>query len=130
MNARDTNGQTPLHLVTLRGHLKAVQALLEHRAGVNTVDNNGKTPLALLDKDLKMVRSRRGLLNQIDYQAVEALLLQYGATGPVLTPKTGFRTGVLSQDSEIGEDARPGRRWPRPRGQQFGRTDMYQWKTI
>jgi hypothetical protein len=89
VNARDTNGQTPLHLVTLRGNLKAIQALLEHRAGVNAVDNSGKTPLALLE-DLKMARSRRGMLNQIDYQAVEAVLLQHGATGPVLTPKPDF----------------------------------------
>jgi cytohesin len=86
VNAKEKNGQTPLHLVVTRGNIKAIQCLLDYKADVNATDTNGKTPLALLE-DLKMREERNPHGMRIDFKAVENLLLEHGAKGPVLSPK-------------------------------------------
>ena len=48
LNARDTDGSTPLHCATWKGHQNVVAALLEAGADVNGVNTNehwGTTPL-------------------------------------------------------------------------------------
>jgi cytohesin len=86
LNAKDKNGQTPLHLVVTRGNIKAIQCLLDYKADVNATDINGKTPLALLE-DLKIREERNPHGMTVDFKAVENLLLEHGAKGPVLSPK-------------------------------------------
>jgi ankyrin repeat protein len=86
VNAKDKNAQTPLHLVVIRGNIKAVQCLLDYKADVNASDNNGKTPLARLE-DLKMQEGRNPHGMRIDFKAVENLLVEHGAKGPVVSPK-------------------------------------------
>ncbi len=86
VNAKDKNGQTPLHLVVTRGNIRAIQCLLDYKADVNATDNNGKTPLALLE-DLKIKEYQWPHGMMIDFKAVENLLLEHGAKGPVLSPK-------------------------------------------
>ena len=97
INTRDENGQTPLHEVVTSGNTNVIELLLDYKADVNLSDKNGKTPLALLE-DFKINlyesysgRSRR----QIDFKAVENLLLEHGAKGPVLTPKPSQMPTVI-----------------------------------
>jgi ankyrin repeat protein len=48
IGARDTDGSTPLHCATWKGHERLVQVLLQHGADVNASNNNdhwGTTPL-------------------------------------------------------------------------------------
>ncbi|MEI6194203.1 MAG: ankyrin repeat domain-containing protein [Verrucomicrobiota bacterium] len=83
VNARDDNGQTPLHLVMTHGNTNAIQCLLDYKADVNAKDNNGKTPLALFE-DFKIQRRHTPM---VDFKAAESLLLEHGAKKPVLSPK-------------------------------------------
>jgi hypothetical protein len=87
-NAKDANGQTPLHIAVAHGNLNAIQALLDHKTDVNATDNKSKTPLALFE-DLKMQEyySGHGRLMRVDVKAVEKLLIKHGATGRLLSPK-------------------------------------------
>lgn len=48
VSARDTDGSTPLHCATWKGHERLVEVLLKHGADVNARNNNdhwGTTPL-------------------------------------------------------------------------------------
>lgn len=48
ISARDTDGSTPLHCATWKGHEGLVEVLLKHGADVNATNNNdhwGTTPL-------------------------------------------------------------------------------------
>ncbi|XP_073012308.1 acyl-CoA-binding domain-containing protein 1-like [Typha latifolia] len=45
VNLRDSEGRTPLHWAVDRGHLNAVEILLNEYADVNAKDNEGQTPL-------------------------------------------------------------------------------------
>lgn len=47
INARTSDGQTPLHFAAQQGQLQAVEWLLKHGADVNARDNKGVTPLSL-----------------------------------------------------------------------------------
>ena len=47
VNARNSDGQTPLHFAAQQGQLQAVEWLLKHGADVNAKDNKGVTPLSL-----------------------------------------------------------------------------------
>ncbi|KAL0739074.1 hypothetical protein Bca4012_015284 [Brassica carinata] len=44
VNARDSEGRTPLHWATHRGHLDIVKLLVDKNADVNAKDNKGQTP--------------------------------------------------------------------------------------
>uniref|UniRef100_A0A1J3JWF1 Acyl-CoA-binding domain-containing protein 2 n=1 Tax=Noccaea caerulescens TaxID=107243 RepID=A0A1J3JWF1_NOCCA len=45
VNARDSEGRTPLHWAIDRGHLDIAKALVDKNADVNAKDNEGQTPL-------------------------------------------------------------------------------------
>ncbi|KAL1203103.1 Acyl-CoA-binding domain-containing protein 2 [Cardamine amara subsp. amara] len=45
VNARDSEGRTPLHWAIDRGHLDIAKVLVEKNADVNAKDNEGQTPL-------------------------------------------------------------------------------------
>ncbi|CAN8326162.1 unnamed protein product [Cochlearia groenlandica] len=45
VNAKDSEGRTPLHWAIDRGHLNIAQVLVEKNANVNAKDNEGQTPL-------------------------------------------------------------------------------------
>jgi ankyrin repeat protein len=45
VNARDNDGDTPLHAAALRGQKDIVEILLAHGADVNAIDKTGRTPL-------------------------------------------------------------------------------------
>ncbi|XP_010555741.1 PREDICTED: acyl-CoA-binding domain-containing protein 1-like isoform X2 [Tarenaya hassleriana] len=45
VNARDSEGRTPLHWAIDRGHLNVAEALVDKNADVNAKDNEGQTPL-------------------------------------------------------------------------------------
>jgi ankyrin repeat protein len=47
VNARNDNGDTPLHLAAEFGRKEVVEFLLTNKADVNARDNNGETPLQL-----------------------------------------------------------------------------------
>ena len=88
-NAKDKNGQSPLHLAVARGNTKAIQCLLDHGAEVNATDSNGKTPLALLEEaKLQEIRWPHGRM--INFKGVEQLLVEAGANGPILEPETNI----------------------------------------
>ncbi len=43
-------GYTPLHVAVRDGNLEIIQELLKNGAKVNSIDNNGNTPLHLAEK--------------------------------------------------------------------------------
>ena len=45
INAKDADGETPLHYAALNGHLDCVRFLLKDNADVNLTDAEGSTPL-------------------------------------------------------------------------------------
>ena len=45
IDAANANGDQPLHLASLKGHLKTVKLLLSHGAHTNAVNKQGQTPL-------------------------------------------------------------------------------------
>ena len=45
VNAKDNDGETPLHWASENGHEAIVSLLLEKGADVNAKDNDGETPL-------------------------------------------------------------------------------------
>ncbi|CAH8318254.1 unnamed protein product [Eruca vesicaria subsp. sativa] len=45
VNARDSEGRTPLHWAIDRGHLEIAKLLVDKKADVNAKDNEGQTPL-------------------------------------------------------------------------------------
>ena len=47
VEARDSEGQTPLHAATLGGHLDTVKLLLESGADINVRNSNDESPLDL-----------------------------------------------------------------------------------
>jgi len=47
VNARDSNGQTPVQLAAARGHADAVKILVKHGGDVNASDKTGATALML-----------------------------------------------------------------------------------
>ena len=46
VNAKDENGNTPLHIAAEKGHENMAELLLANNAEINAKDNNGRTPLA------------------------------------------------------------------------------------
>jgi ankyrin repeat protein len=53
IDARMTNGETPLHWAVRGKNIQVVRLLLEHGADVNARDNSGKTP-SQLASELKL----------------------------------------------------------------------------
>lgn len=53
VNARDTNGQTPLHMAAERGYLASVKTLLTRNADVKLANTNGLTPTMLAARNGK-----------------------------------------------------------------------------
>ncbi|KAN0138146.1 Ankyrin repeat-containing domain protein, partial [Lactarius tabidus] len=46
-SVRDNNGNTPLHLAVIGGHLEVARMLLECKADVNSRNEDGSTPLLI-----------------------------------------------------------------------------------
>jgi ankyrin repeat protein len=70
VNKPDGGHNTPLHLASLRQHLKSVQVLLNHGANVNAEDLGGWTPLD---------RALDGRFLSGDGLGVVQLLVEHGA---------------------------------------------------
>jgi ankyrin repeat protein len=86
VNAKDTNGQTALHLIAKSANTKAIQVLLDHKADINAKDKNGKTPLEVMeDYKIAAYNDRHGF-SIPDFKPAEDLLQTNGATGQILTP--------------------------------------------
>jgi ankyrin repeat protein len=68
-SVRDNNGNTPLHLAVIGGHLEVARMLLECKADVNSRNEDGSTPLLIV--------SSKGNLDTL------RLLLTYGADASV-----------------------------------------------
>src|SRR5437588_163401 len=45
VNARDSNGDTPLHITALNANAEHAQFLIEHGADINVTNNRGETPM-------------------------------------------------------------------------------------
>ena len=71
MNARRTDGWTPLHLASYKGDFEIVRVLLDHGASANTENNAGETPLFLVSSGLYE--------SQDDGARIAQLLLERGA---------------------------------------------------
>jgi hypothetical protein len=67
---------------------------LRLRLTVNATDKDGKTPLALLE-DMKIKEYQWPNSEPIDFKAVEILLLEHGAKGPILSPKPSQMPTVI-----------------------------------
>ena len=63
LSAHDAQGRTPLHIAALRGNPRLANLLLHNGADVNAQDNDGNTPMHLIQ----------------DSQRMPNLLLTYGA---------------------------------------------------
>ena len=71
VNCRQDDLRTPLHLAALFGEVKVATVLAEHKANIDSLDNEGKTPLHLL-----LEGSSRDNDNILD---LARLLLKHGA---------------------------------------------------
>jgi ankyrin repeat protein len=70
VNCRQVDLRTPLHLAAYYGELKVAQVLVEHKADVNSQDNEGQTPMYLLLQNT--TRDNDDILN------LARLLLEHG----------------------------------------------------
>jgi len=85
-NAKDTNGQTALHIIAKTANTKAIQFLLNHGADINSRDKNGKTPLELME-DYKIACHNDWHGSPIpDFKPAEDLLLTNNAIGAIQSP--------------------------------------------
>lgn len=90
INARDrSSGSTALHSASLSGHLDVVKYLLEKGADINAIDDEGKTPLGLIEYLIERkddgTYDFRGV-DGIDYVATTAAYLKYLARRDVSPP--------------------------------------------
>ena len=47
VNRQDDDGNTPMHIAVINRHIEAVNTLLNHRASLTIINNNGQTPRTL-----------------------------------------------------------------------------------
>jgi ankyrin repeat protein len=73
VNAKDNDGETPLHSAAGNGSRDATELLLANGADANARDNHGRTPLQMT--------ANRGSSPEMEkrYQDVANLLRQHGA---------------------------------------------------
>ena len=53
-------GNTPLHLAACTNHIQVVTLLLRAGTDVETLDNNGRTPMQLAQSKLKLLQTNPG----------------------------------------------------------------------
>ena len=60
INAKDINGNTPLHNASIKGHIKIVEILVGKGANVNAKTDNGRTPLDFTNGDIADLLRKHG----------------------------------------------------------------------
>ncbi len=58
VNARDSKGDTALHVAASRGRSEAIELLLAHGANIEAQDDNNRTPLHLCRRERSSGRGR------------------------------------------------------------------------
>ena len=64
------DGNTPLHVASIQGHLEVVKVLISNDGSVNEADNDGFTPLHLASghsEVVKLLVELEGSVNQAGY---------------------------------------------------------------
>ena len=79
MNAKDSDGVTPLMYASAMGYTNIVQALLDNRADVNVQSNGGDTALALAESQgqteiAEILRLSGAVSREESFRASAALL--------------------------------------------------------
>jgi ankyrin repeat protein len=84
VSLKDSEGMTPLHFATDRGHLEVVQALLQHGAIVDSLNSDGQTPIMIAITCEHVVsphsHSHRGLVHFLlgNYQRASPRRREFG----------------------------------------------------
>ncbi|KYQ93926.1 hypothetical protein DLAC_04923 [Tieghemostelium lacteum] len=103
INAKDSNGDTPLHWAARNGHDDVIKVLVKYKADVNILNNSKETPLhkAAWKNNLEAVRAL-----VIDGRANVAILNKDGSTALQLAREVEVRKLLVpredtSKDTEI-----------------------------
>eukprot|EP00300_Choanocystis_sp_HF-7_P006654 c14827_g1_i3.p1 GENE.c14827_g1_i3~~c14827_g1_i3.p1 ORF type:complete len:173 (+),score=35.40 c14827_g1_i3:261-779(+) len=78
MNAVDSAGYTPLHLVASEGNLGVAKTLLEHGADINASDSDGRAPLHIAASErfemVEILLKHGALLDATDHNGCTPLM--------------------------------------------------------
>lgn len=75
VNAKDKEGDTPLHLATRQGYWKTIEILIANGANLEAKDGNGKTSLQIAEKNT--LRKRINPRQNIRHKEIFFLLLKH-----------------------------------------------------
>jgi len=107
VNAKDKEGNTPLHFATQQGHTKTIEILIANGADVEAKDGNGRTALHIAEK-----MASKGRYWHLHYKDIFFLLLKHGKLKPTAVKKLQpVKVELRDKNTSLLNAARKGQKY-------------------